>query len=154
MNNNQCYGIVKNTDKMCSVKCNDGYFYCKYHYKQKDDEDNFLKSCNYLIKLISNAQEKENKILISKKMFDFCLYNKKLINTQNPSFIKFKITLFNKFKEFVATEKSFEYYLDEKLWENNYENTNNKIKFQKQYGNLYLKIETPLVISTNDIIEI
>ena len=139
-NSEQCCGIVKNTDKLCSVKCNNGYFYCQYHYKQKGDVDKFKKSVSNFVQWIKNENTKEQKILISKRMFDFCVYNKCLINTMQP----LKNQLLKKIEEFSKTDKSFEYYLDEKIWENN----------NVQQKKVFIKLENPIVISTNDFITI
>jgi hypothetical protein len=144
----QCCGIVKNTDKLCSIKCNNGYYYCKYHYKQKDEKENFTKSITNYLQLVKNENAKEQKILVSKRMFDFCIYNKYLINTM-PSF---KNTILKKLNELAKSDKLFEYYLDEKLWENN--NIQPQQLHKQQQKKVFIKLENPIVITTNDAITI
>lgn len=141
INKDFCFGYNYMTKDLCKKQCKEKYLYCDECYGQRNVKDNYFESVEILIKINKELTKKESKIKLVKKIINFFLLNKKLIN----SLKSYKKIVMNKINEFVKEDKSFNYYLDEKIWDENY-------KPNKLTKTITMKINQPIVIDTEQYI--
>lgn len=136
-NKDLCFGYNYANSDLCKKQCKEKYLYCDECYKQRNVKDYYSDSVLTLLK-IYKEMTKENKAKLVKKIFNFTVLNKKLVNTMES----YKKLVMDKINELVKEDKSFSYYLDEKIWNENY----------KSNKTITLEIEQPIVIDTEQII--
>jgi len=134
---NLCFGYNSEKQDLCKSECQKNFMYCDKCYYQRNNKDLYTNSTHKCITISKNIVGKENKIKFVKKIFNFALLNKKLVNSL-PSY---KIAVIKKIKEFTVDDDTFNYYLDEKIWNKNY-------KSDKQFSKIKtIEIEEPVIIN-------
>jgi len=104
----RCVGIVQNKEsvnygKRCSIYCEDNEdckeYYCKYHKKQINNKEKFIKIISDLLKELEETEGRENKKKIAIDIFEIVILNIYLIKTKIIK--KFYMTILKKCDELI-----------------------------------------------------